>query len=78
MEVSQSGYYKWFSKKITYKEKQDIYLTNLIKQIRIKVKGRYGSLRILDSLRGLGEKVSRKRVNKLMKQNNIYSKVKRK
>lgn len=64
--------------KLIYKEQRDLYLTNLIKQIHIKVKGRYGSPRILDSLKDLGEKVSRKRVNRLMKQNNIYSKVKRK
>jgi transposase InsO family protein len=63
---------------LTYKEQRDVYLTNLIKQIHDSAKGRYGSPRILDSLKDLGERVSRKRVNRLMKENNIYAKARRK
>lgn len=77
MQVSQSGYYKWRSNKLTYRERRDVYLTNLIKQIHDSAKARYGSPRILDELKDLGEKVSRKRINRLMKENNIYAKGRR-
>ncbi len=74
MQVSQSGYYYWQNNKLTYKEQIDAYLTHLIKQIHSGAKGRYGSPRILSKLKELGEKVSRKRINRLMKEHNIYAK----
>jgi putative transposase len=77
-EVSESGYYSWKANKLSPRKKRDIELTGLIKQIHQFVKGRYGSPRIHSSLKDQGERVSRKRVNRLMQENNIHSKVKRK
>jgi transposase InsO family protein len=50
---------------------RDAYLTHLIKQSHSDAKGSYGSPRILSELKELGEKVSRKRVTRLMKEHNI-------
>lgn len=78
MQVSESGYYRWKNNKISSRKRRDIYLTNLIKQIHLAVKGRYGSPRIYQELKDRGEQVSRKRVNRLMRENNITAKVRRK
>jgi len=75
--VPESGYYRWRGNKVSSKEQRDIYLTSLIKEIHHSVKGRYGSPRIHSVLQDKGEQVSRKRVNRLMRENNIHSKVKR-
>jgi len=48
----------------------------MIKQIHNSVKGRYGSPRIYQVLKDQGEKVSKKRVNRLMREHNIYAKTK--
>jgi transposase InsO family protein len=74
--VSQSSYYSWRANKLSQRKRRDIELTNMIKQIHHSVKGRYGSPRIYSCLKDQGELVSRKRVNRLMQENNIYSKVK--
>lgn len=55
-----------------------MYLTELIKTAHLESKGRYGSPRIHSELQDLGEKVSRKRVLRLMNESGITSKVKRK
>ena len=78
LQVSESGYYRWRSNKLSFKERRDNYLIQMIKQIHSSVKGRYGSLRIYQVLKEQGEPVSRKRVNRLMRENNIYAKTKHK
>ncbi len=76
MQVSESGYYRWRSNRTSFREQRDNYLISLIKQIHSSVKGRYGSPRIYQVLKDQGEQVSRKRVNRLMRENNIYAKTK--
>ncbi len=78
MNVSASGYYRWRNNKISFRKQRDIYLTNLIKNIHSKTKGRYGSPRIYQELKSMRERVSRKRVNRLMRENNLISKVRSK
>lgn len=78
MNVSASGYYRWRNNKISSRKRRDIYLTNLIKGIHLATKGRYGSPRIYQELKSMGELVSRKRVNRLMRENNLTAKVRRK
>lgn len=60
------------------RKSRDIYLLSQIKEIHFRSKGRYGSPRITSSLKDNGERVSCKRVLRLMRENNICSKVKRK
>ena len=78
MNVSESGYYRWRNNKISFRKRRDIYLINLIKQIHLATKGRYGSPRIYQELKSQGEQVSRKRVSRLMRDNNLIGKVRRK
>ena len=76
--VSESGYYRWRSNKVTAHEQRDIQLATMVKSIFHTYKSRYGAPRIHMELKEMGEKVSRKRVARLMKENNIFAKKKRK
>ena len=76
LRVLESGYYRWKNNKMSSRKSRDIYLISQIKQIHQRSKGRYGSPRITSSLKDDGEQVSCKRVLRLMRENNISSKVK--
>lgn len=77
LQVTESGYYYWRKHKISSRESRDTYLTCRIREIHQQVKSRYGAPRIHAELQAGGEKVSRKRVSRLMRENNITAKVKR-
>ena len=77
LQVTESGYYYWRRHKVSARESRDTYLTCRIKEIHQQVKGRYGSPRIHAELKANGERVSRKRVSRLMRDNHITAKVKR-
>jgi transposase InsO family protein len=77
--VSRSGYYAWIKRKPTQHEIEDRELLRLIIQIFEEHKGRYGSPRIWRELvDGFNRRVSRKRVARLMRENNKQAKRKRK
>ena len=75
--VSTSGYNKW--KNCSGKrEAADLKLLRIIEDIHRSSRRNYGSPRVLAQLKGLGFKVSKSRVERLMKENGIRAKTKKK
>jgi len=70
LEVSRSGYYKWQSKAEVVSSEINIDLKNQIQSIALEFPG-YGYRRIAAELRNLGYAANRKRVLKLMRQDNL-------
>jgi len=66
--VSRSGYYTWAEQKPSRHTEEDKFLTGLIEEIFKDHYKRYGSPRIWAELKDLGYKVSRKRVERLMRE----------
>jgi transposase InsO family protein len=66
--VSRSGYYVWEKRKPSLREKKDRMLSLLIKRIFSEHHGRYGSPRVWAELASLGWRVSRKRVQRRMRE----------
>lgn len=77
-KVSRSGYYKFINKKESFTVKKNKELICKIKLIHKNSRNIYGSPRIYAELKKQGEKCSRKRVAKLMCQNEIQAKTKTK
>jgi len=77
-KVSRAGYYRYINKKESMTVKKNKELTNKIKLIFETSKRTYGSPRIHAVLKKQGEHCSRKRVSKIMKQNKIQAKARRK
>lgn len=78
LEVSLGGYHAWRHRKPSRRRQDDLALIEQIKVLQKKHKGRYGSPRITDELRDEGWRVSRKRVARLMRQNGLSPKIKKK
>lgn len=73
--VSRSGYYAWLKRKPGQREKEDLELLALIVKIFEGNKGRYGSPRIWRELVDeFNCRISRKRVEKLMRLKKIHAK----
>lgn len=66
--VSKSGFYAWKSRQPSKRKLRDEELKNKIKEIHNRSRGTYGAPRILADLRFTGESVSKKRVQRLMKE----------
>lgn len=77
-EVGVSGYYGWRNNKISAKDRRDAYLSVMIKEIHRNSRGIYGCPRIYAELKASGERISYKRTYRLMKENNIQGKHRRK
>jgi len=71
--VSRSGYYAWDRRKPSRHAEEDRILGELIKKIFDDHFGRYGSPRIWAELKGLGYKISRKRVERLMREKKLVA-----
>jgi transposase InsO family protein len=67
LRVSRSGYYAWKERKMSRHEEDDLRLTKEIKQIFNDHHKRYGSPRVWHELKSLGWRISRKRVERLMR-----------
>lgn len=78
LEVSKSGYYKHQINPESQRDKDDHMLLNRIKDIHKENKERYGSVRIKKELDKVNITCSKNRVARLMSQNNIKAKAKRK
>jgi transposase InsO family protein len=76
--VSRSGYYAWKGRNEGKREKDNHVLANEIRRIFNKHKGRYGSPRVWEELKGLGWRVSRKRVERLMREQGLKARRRRK
>lgn len=77
LNVSASGYYYWRKNPIPKRKLQDMKLIALIKEIHQNSNKTYGSPRITTELQLKGHGVSVKRVARLMRENGIRSRVKR-
>lgn len=81
LEVHPSGYYAWCRAHRTgergKRAAENEALLQEIEQIQTETKGRYGAPRVTAALRKRGHGVSRGRVARLMKANNIKARVRR-
>jgi len=66
--VSRSGYYAFEKREISQHKKNDTELSKQIKQIFNEHYRRYGSPRVWEELKSLGWRVSRKRIERLMRE----------
>jgi hypothetical protein len=71
MDVSRSGYYAWLNRPESDRAKSNALLLNQIRAIHEKSDETYGSPRITAELRAGGQMVSKNRVAKLMRENEI-------
>lgn len=71
LEVSRSGYYAWCKRVETVREVGNRLLVEQIKQVFKANRGRYGSPRITEALRQSGQKCNHKRVERLMRQEQL-------
>jgi len=69
--VSRSGYYAWEARKPSRHAEEDRFLEELIGDIFEDHFGRYGSPRIWQELKSLGLRISRKRVERLMREKKL-------
>lgn len=77
-KVSRSGYYSWLNKKPSKYKKENELLIKEIKKIYNQSRQTYGSPRITEELKSLNIYVSRPRVARLMKKENIRSQIRKK
>ena len=78
MQVTRGGYYAWRTRKPSERSRGDAELLAKIRSFYEASGGRYGSPRIYDDLRADREQVSEKRVARLMRDNGIVGKHRRK
>lgn len=78
LDVSRGRYYQWLKEPISEREKANIELTEKIKEIHEDSKKTYGSPRVIEELKKQGLSVGHNRVAKLMRENEIKAKMKRK
>jgi len=77
-KVSRSGYYVWRRRGSSQRELENEKLLKLIKQVHEQSRYIYGSPRITAGLKSMNQSCSKNRVARLMRENEICSKVKKK
>jgi transposase InsO family protein len=75
--VSRSGYYAWKGRPESERHKADRVLAEVVTEVHKESRGTYGSPRVHAELRARGQRVSRKRVARLMRQHDIAARKKR-
>ena len=75
--VSRSGYYAWKQRPESERDKADRALAEEVATVHQESRGRYGSPRVHAELRARGRRVSRKRVARLMGQQSLAARKKR-
>jgi transposase InsO family protein len=78
IQVSRSGYYEWLNNPDCNRDKQDRKLAAMIKLVFREGRGNYGSRTIKKKLESKGELISRRRIIRLMRTENLICKTKRK
>lgn len=73
--VTKSGYYDWRKRSKSEQKKRKEKLTREVKRVYVESKGRYGSPKITKVLSQQGIRTSEKTVTRIMRENNIKSKV---
>lgn len=77
-KVSRSGYYTWLHRKPSLRDITNAELLQLIQKIYDENHHTYGSTRITRELRDTGHPVNHKRVERIMRENDIRAKARRK
>jgi putative transposase len=77
LEVTRSGFYAWRKREPSERARQDQRLRIEVRAIHRAARGCYGSPRVHQELRSRGERVSRKRVARLMRQEGLRGKKRR-
>lgn len=78
LEVSRSGYYKWLKRGVTPRQEKKAKLLQRILEIHEDSRENYGCPRVYEQLRSEGWTVNYKVVEKLMQQNEIQARTRRK
>lgn len=78
MNVSQSAFYDWLVRPESAHSQEDRRLAEKVKISHQKSRETYGARRIREELLDAGEKINRPRVGRLMKQQELKSKSRRK
>jgi len=74
LEVVRSGYYQWRKQPLSRRKMADLLLLTHIQDIFVESRATYGSYRIQAELAEQGLRCSRKRVARLMRENNLTPK----
>ena len=77
LDVSRSGYYSWAKGTTSNRQKEDERLLLYIQQAYVRGRGTYGSPRVAVELRDNGIHCGKNRIARLMKENGIRAKTKR-
>jgi putative transposase len=77
LEVSRSGYYAWVDQPAAPKTFSDAQLVVEIKAAMVRGRGAYGSFRVHRDLKAHGIHVNKKRVERLMRENDLVARQKR-
>jgi transposase InsO family protein len=77
LKVTTSGFYAWRARPAAASPDEDDQFTLLIRQIFDEHKGAYGAPRITAELRGMGYRVNRKRVERLMREAGLCARQRR-
>jgi putative transposase len=77
LEVSRSGYYAWTERPAAPKTVSDAQLVVEIKAAMVRGRGAYGSPRVHRDLQAHGISVNKKRVERLMRENELVARQKR-
>jgi len=77
LDVSRSGYYAWKGRRRSRRLLDDAQLAVRIAGVHRRSRGRYGSPRVHAELRAQGVRVGRKRVERLMRQNALRARPRR-
>ncbi len=71
LDVSTSGYYAWLTRSPSDRDLNDEWLLARIREAHAFSKATYGAPRILEELRAQGVRVSKKRIARLMRRNDL-------
>ena len=77
LEVSTSGYYAWLRRKPSKRSERTAELTEMVQAAHEASRRTYGSPRVTKKLKKAGEKVSEKTVAKIMQENELVARPKR-
>lgn len=77
LEVSAGGYYAWRRREASARAQEDVRLSVLVQTVFRQYRSRYGSPRIFVELQEQGERTSRKRVARLMRESDLRAKCRR-
>jgi putative transposase len=75
--VSRSGFYAWASREQPEHDVEDARLRHLVYEAHVKGRRKYGSIRVYRALKKKGERVSRKRVVRLMQEQGLVGRARR-